>query len=138
MAPSSRPDRGTYRCSRAGCDNRFQPSAQSPHQMYCSTTCRVGAFQGRPKVELKARRCEQCGDKFSPDRSTARYCSDTCRWAAASATPRKRKRPAAGGKRAAAARTRSAAASRRTTPSRARKRAAASRRTSRSTARSRR
>ena len=73
--------RRPLRCARPGCTSVLEPGGRARHQIYCSPACRVGAFQGRPKVELRKRACTECGVLFMPDRATARFCSPECRWA---------------------------------------------------------
>jgi hypothetical protein len=52
---------------------------------YCSVGCKTKARRQRraearePKKPVK---CAECGERFTPQRSTARYCSPRCRVAA--------------------------------------------------------
>lgn len=110
--------RRAFRCARPGCSNEIEPTGRARHQLYCSPACRVGAFQGRAKVELKRRPCRNCSQPFMPDRATARFCSPECRWAfnGSQASGARAERKAATRR---AARKKKAAAPRRPTAARA-------------------
>ena len=52
---------------------------------YCSSACKTEARRQRRAEERdpnKPIRCEACGERFAPQRSTARFCSARCRVAA--------------------------------------------------------
>jgi hypothetical protein len=54
---------------------------------YCSPACKTEArrrkrAEARKPIQRKPIRCEACGDRFTPIRSTARFCSTRCRMAA--------------------------------------------------------
>jgi hypothetical protein len=53
--------------------------------LYCSPECKTEARRQRRADEREPKRpikCAECGERFTPIRSTARFCSTRCRMAA--------------------------------------------------------
>ena len=101
------------RCKGPDCRNKLPPQHANSARTgvtapaYCSQACRQKAYEERHglRVVHKPRRCETCGTTFTPDRSTARYCSTECRLAGYGEVLKERraasKRPARGTRRPA-------------------------------------
>ena len=50
-------------------------------QKYCSPRCRVLHFRNKRCLRKHDKSCDRCGERFTPPRSDARYCSSACRQA---------------------------------------------------------
>lgn len=68
----------------AGCGRRFYTLVST--KKYCNYyTCgkigqaRLNEQRRMERRRLNARNCEECGRKFTPTRSDARFCSNACR-----------------------------------------------------------
>jgi hypothetical protein len=49
---------------------------------YCSVGCKAEVRRPESREPKKPIKCAECGERFTPQRSTARYCSARCRVAA--------------------------------------------------------
>ena len=80
---------GLYRFHRKSCrsceEEFYGPGSDWDAPFYCSVACKTAARRqerARVREPKKPIKCAECGERFTPKRSTARFCSARCRVAA--------------------------------------------------------
>ena len=81
VLPCSNCNQHSYFDSRAALDGRVSRRCHSCSQMSKKENARVSSavYRAKHRVDKEPQPCAHCGELFTPKRSTAKFCSSSCR-----------------------------------------------------------